>query len=198
MLISFCNTLVCIANSTTNEGRHLGFSCTDKLTLPLRYPNKVPVTLLPEIPRALSNNPPERTGILHAGDVIMGKVRKTERKIRKTLGLCFFFWGGWTRDNCWCCVGGSGGDGGGFGVLGVSGKSSMDTELPRGNNSPMNGLRCSRKGRLPSERQRDIDVRFVRCWFVVGDKVGSLGYGQRSYVSGDFVGFFVLNLTPDH
>lgn len=82
----------------------------------------------------------------------MGKVRKTERKIRKTLGFGFFFWGGWTRDNCWCCVGGSGGDGGGFGVLGVSGKSSMDAELPRGNNSPMNGLRCSRKGRLPSQR----------------------------------------------
>ena len=152
MLISFCSTLVCIVNSTTNEGRHLGFSCTDKLTLPLRYPNKVPVTLLPEIPRVFSGNPPERTGILHAGDVMMGKLRKTERKTRKTLGLCFFLWDGWTRDKCWRCVWRSGGNGGGFGV---SGKSSVDAELPRGINSPMNGLRCTRKGGFPSERQRE-------------------------------------------
>lgn len=31
----------------------------------------------------------------------------------------------------------------------------MDAELPRGINSPMNGLRCTREGRFPSERQRE-------------------------------------------
>lgn len=36
-------------------------------------------------------------GNLHAG-VMMGNDRKTERKTRTTLGLCFLFWEGWTRE----------------------------------------------------------------------------------------------------
>lgn len=36
-------------------------------------------------------------GNLHAG-VMMGKDRNTERKMRTTLVLCFFFCDGWTRE----------------------------------------------------------------------------------------------------
>lgn len=105
-----------MASSITNVGRHLGVSCIDKLTLPLRYPNNVPVMRLPPHPVRWASGirPPGRTGNLHAG-VMMGNDRKTDLNTRNTLGLFFFFWEGWTRDNGWR----GGGDGGAGAVAGA-------------------------------------------------------------------------------
>lgn len=90
MLISFCNTCVCMASSTTNVGRVLGFSCNDKLTLPLRYPNRVPLTRVLETLPLSGRIPPGRDGSLQTGGM-MGNDRKTDRKARNALpDLCFF------------------------------------------------------------------------------------------------------------
>ena len=105
MLISLCNTVVCMASSTTNVGRVLGFSCMERLTRPFRYPNNVPVIREPALFLPSGILPPGRVGNLHAGDM-MGNDRKTDRKTRRTFGLFFFLVDGWRRDN-----GGAGGGG---------------------------------------------------------------------------------------
>nr|KYP69353.1 hypothetical protein KK1_008543 [Cajanus cajan] len=114
--ISFCSALVCMESSTTMEGRHLGFSCTERLTRPLRRPNRVPETLAPLLtllrlfwwwwcwwPSVAG-----MAGNLQEG-VMMGRERKTERNMRTILGFWRFLREGWTREM------GSGGGGGGGG-----------------------------------------------------------------------------------
>lgn len=89
----------------------------DRLTRPFRYPKSVPVTLLPDGVRSVSDSPDGSDGILHAG-VMMGKDRKTDRNTRKTFVLCFFLFDGGTREDEDAdedeedCGGGGGGGGG--------------------------------------------------------------------------------------
>ncbi|CAL1354038.1 unnamed protein product [Linum trigynum] len=125
---SFCRMLVCIASSTTAEGRHLGVSWIERLTRPFWYPNRVPVTRVLDTPPRFgpSENPlKRRIGIRQAGAPIIGKKRNSDWKTRTTLGLDFLFllaswrretaataggevavgseFGNWRR-RCWCAA----------------------------------------------------------------------------------------------
>lgn len=83
----------------------------EMLTRPFRYPNSVPVIRVPAAVFPSGIFPCGREGNLHADGVMIGNVRKTDRKTRRTLVLFFFFFDdeGSTRDN-----GGGGGGGGTF------------------------------------------------------------------------------------
>nr|GMC93232.1 uncharacterized protein LOC109191710 [Ipomoea batatas]GMC94683.1 uncharacterized protein LOC109191710 [Ipomoea batatas] len=104
-LISFCSACVCMASSTTSVGSVPGFSCTDRLTRPFRYPNSVPVTRAPD---SWNRLPLGSAGNLQTGWVMIGNDRKTDLTTRNTFSGLFPFFlltEGSTRDN-------GGGDGG--------------------------------------------------------------------------------------
>ncbi|KAE8673967.1 hypothetical protein F3Y22_tig00111769pilonHSYRG00194 [Hibiscus syriacus] len=128
-LSSFCNALVCMANSRTNEGRHLGLSWIERVTLPLRYPKRVSITRVPELVTWVSDcKPVGQTRNVREG-VRMGKERKTERKARKTRHFCLlpnFNADGSMREKG--CCGGDGGDEGDLGEEG--GFNGITTDEP--------------------------------------------------------------------
>lgn len=132
----------------------------ERLTRPFRYPNSVPHTRLPpEVLLTSGNRPPGRVGNLHVG-VMMGKVRKTDRKTRNTLVLCLFL----DAEGCMRVddgVGGGGGDGGAEEEEDIDGK-----ELVLILGSPITGTLEPAMGECHAreiEGKRERKIRVVCC-----------------------------------